>query len=134
MPNGDKEKYKGQILFRAVEYIQQLQRDTGRLPDLEAREKQLTEHLEKATANMPGFQAARIEELERENQTLREESGENLRKWAEEKVTLDEELISLRVSMILLEDTESSAELTSIITSGSRANARINASRARSSN
>jgi hypothetical protein len=60
LPNGDKEKYKGQILFRAVEYLQQLQRDTVRIPELESREKQLKEQLDKATANMPGFQATRI--------------------------------------------------------------------------
>lgn len=98
LPNGDKEKYKGQILFRAVEYMQQLQKDTVRLPELEARNVQLEDQLEQATSNMPGFQGARIEELERQNQVLRQESEDQARKWALEKGVMEDELMSLRVS------------------------------------
>lgn len=99
LPNGDKEKYKGQILFRAVDYMQQLQRDTARVPELEARQTHLEEQLSKASNNMPGFQGARIEELERQNQALREEMEDQARKWGEEKGELEEELMRLRVSL-----------------------------------
>ena len=98
LPNGDKEKYKGQILFRAVEYMQQLQRDTTRVPELETRQTHLEEELARATSNMPGFQGARIEELERQNQALRTEMEDQERKWAQEKAELEEEVIRLRVS------------------------------------